>query len=104
MTLNFSVEHVHPRYKCCSCLHVRTGTLLLAVFQIAIHFVIIAITAITLTQSINSSREVEHTAHGLSSMSFIQWERLITEYDKILNAMERNFPPTSLTVNESQCM
>ncbi|CAH8558139.1 unnamed protein product [Dicrocoelium dendriticum] len=79
MSISIPIETFQSRYRCCNCLHVRTGTLLLAIFQIIIHFVVIAILTAALGRSTRLRDDVEYVALSVSVMSFIQWERFTAE-------------------------
>lgn len=79
MSISIPVETFQSRYRCCNCLHVRTGTLLLAIFQIIVHFVVIAILTAALGRSTRLRDDVEYVALSVSVMSFIQWERFTAE-------------------------
>ncbi|KER33399.1 hypothetical protein X801_10875 [Opisthorchis viverrini] len=77
MPFTVPVEYVPARYRCCSCFHVRTGTFLLAVLQIVIHFVVITILTAALGRAAHFREDVEYVALSISVMSFIQWERFV---------------------------
>ncbi|KAA3675792.1 uncharacterized protein DEA37_0015063 [Paragonimus westermani] len=83
MAFVLPVEPIPARYRSCNCLHVRTGTLLLAVFQIMVHFVVIAILTAALGRSTKFRDDVEYIALSFSVMSFIQWERFVSDSDRV---------------------
>ncbi|KAF5397010.1 hypothetical protein PHET_09937 [Paragonimus heterotremus] len=83
MAFELPVEPIPARYRSCNCLHVRTGTLLLAVFQIMVHFIVIAILTAALGRSTKFRDDVEYIALSFSVMSFIQWERFVSDSDRV---------------------
>ncbi|KAF7259055.1 hypothetical protein EG68_03477 [Paragonimus skrjabini miyazakii] len=83
MAFELPVEPIPARYRSCNCLHVRTGTLLLAVFQIMVHFIVIAILTAALGRSTKFRDDVEYIALSFSVMSFIQWERFVSNSDRV---------------------
>ncbi|KAF6775045.1 hypothetical protein AHF37_05262 [Paragonimus kellicotti] len=83
MVFILPVEPIPARYRSCNCLHVRTGTLLLAVFQIMVHFIVIAILTAALGRSTKFRDDVEYIALSISVMSFIQWERFVSVPDRV---------------------
>ncbi|CAH8833274.1 unnamed protein product [Trichobilharzia szidati] len=87
MSCIFQVERVPPKYKFFGYLHVRTGTLLLALVQVLVHLVVITISTVALGHS-SCRAEAEYVVYGLGVMSFMQWERFVNLLDKYFVAFD----------------
>lgn len=82
MSCNIELEVFPSKYKFFGCFHVRLGTSILAVLQIIIHFVVIACTIIIISHSFTHEK-LEYISYSFGVMSFIQWEKFTTSFDKV---------------------
>ncbi|CAL8107033.1 unnamed protein product [Calicophoron daubneyi] len=104
MPITIPVERIPTKYRCFGCMHVRIGTLILSVFQILVHFVVLAILTAAIGRSTRIRNEVEYVALSISVMSFIQWERFVAESNKLVASPSVQSTSSSLpvtTVNEN---
>ncbi|KAA0197449.1 hypothetical protein FBUS_10376 [Fasciolopsis buskii] len=83
MAFPLRVEIIPSKLKYFGCLHVRAGTALLAVLQIVVHFVVIAVLTAALGRSSRFRNDAEYVALSISVMSFIQWERFVAEVNRV---------------------